>query len=114
MDDAYRPLDANETLAEARARNVCDALREDVGTGDWTARLVPSGPARATRRPSTKGTHRLGMSPRVVGSEQSQVRRLSAARRHAVRRRADGVLSIEVGVPGQVTLRHRVKVTYGR
>lgn len=33
-------FDANETLDEARARNVRDALREDVGTGDWTARLV--------------------------------------------------------------------------
>lgn len=36
-------VDANETLEEARARNVRDALREDVGTGDWTARLVPRG-----------------------------------------------------------------------
>jgi nicotinate-nucleotide pyrophosphorylase (carboxylating) len=38
---------ANETLEEARARNVRDALVEDVGTGDWTARLVPHGPANA-------------------------------------------------------------------
>jgi nicotinate-nucleotide pyrophosphorylase (carboxylating) len=37
----FEPLSANETLEEARARNVRDALREDVGTGDWTARLVP-------------------------------------------------------------------------
>jgi nicotinate-nucleotide pyrophosphorylase (carboxylating) len=37
----FEPLPANETLEEARARNVRDALREDVGTGDWTARLVP-------------------------------------------------------------------------
>ena len=44
---AYEPPPANETLAEARARNVRDALREDVGTGDWTAQLVPSGPATA-------------------------------------------------------------------
>jgi nicotinate-nucleotide pyrophosphorylase (carboxylating) len=36
-------LDRNETLDEARARNIRDALAEDVGTGDWTARLVPEG-----------------------------------------------------------------------
>jgi nicotinate-nucleotide pyrophosphorylase (carboxylating) len=35
--------DANETLAEARERNVRDALAEDIGTGDWTAMLVPAG-----------------------------------------------------------------------
>ncbi|MCK6420982.1 MAG: carboxylating nicotinate-nucleotide diphosphorylase [Aquabacterium sp.] len=34
-------LEHNETLEEARARNVRDALREDLGTGDWTALLVP-------------------------------------------------------------------------
>ena len=39
--DALVAPSANETLAEAQARNVRDALREDVGTGDWTARLVP-------------------------------------------------------------------------
>lgn len=33
----------NESLEQARARNIEDALREDVGTGDWTARLVPAG-----------------------------------------------------------------------
>jgi nicotinate-nucleotide pyrophosphorylase (carboxylating) len=43
----YEALEANETLEEARARNVRDALREDVGTGDWTARLVPDAPAHA-------------------------------------------------------------------
>ena len=47
---SLRAAAANETLAEARARNVRDALREDVGTGDWTARLVPSGPATARVR----------------------------------------------------------------
>ena len=44
------PLPANETLEEARARNVRDALREDVGTGDWTARLVPPRPVTARVR----------------------------------------------------------------
>ncbi len=34
-------FDHNETLEEARARNVRDAFREDFGTGDWTARLSP-------------------------------------------------------------------------
>jgi nicotinate-nucleotide pyrophosphorylase (carboxylating) len=36
-------FEANETLEQARARNIRDALREDVGTGDWTAMLVPAG-----------------------------------------------------------------------
>ena len=45
--DAFEAPAANETLAEARARNVRDALREDVGTGDWTALLVPPGPVVA-------------------------------------------------------------------
>ncbi|HET9978439.1 MAG TPA: carboxylating nicotinate-nucleotide diphosphorylase [Burkholderiaceae bacterium] len=35
--------DHNETLDEARARNVRDALAEDIGRGDWTAMLVPAG-----------------------------------------------------------------------
>ena len=43
-------VDANETLEEARARNIRDALGEDVGTGDWTALLVPDGPATARVR----------------------------------------------------------------
>ena len=32
----------NETLEQARQRNIHDALMEDIGTGDWTAKLVPS------------------------------------------------------------------------
>jgi nicotinate-nucleotide pyrophosphorylase (carboxylating) len=36
-------MEHNETLAEALARNVRDALAEDIGRGDWTARLVPAG-----------------------------------------------------------------------
>jgi nicotinate-nucleotide pyrophosphorylase (carboxylating) len=35
--------DHNETLDEARSRNVRDALMEDIGRGDWTAMLVPAG-----------------------------------------------------------------------
>ena len=35
--------DHNETLREALARNVRDALFEDIGRGDWTAQLVPAG-----------------------------------------------------------------------
>ncbi|HEU5295389.1 MAG TPA: carboxylating nicotinate-nucleotide diphosphorylase [Burkholderiaceae bacterium] len=31
----------NETLEQARARNIRDALREDVGRGDWTGCLLP-------------------------------------------------------------------------
>jgi nicotinate-nucleotide pyrophosphorylase (carboxylating) len=38
-----RFADQNETLDEARARNIRDALAEDIGTGDWTAQLVPAG-----------------------------------------------------------------------
>jgi nicotinate-nucleotide pyrophosphorylase (carboxylating) len=33
----------NETLEQARERNVRDALAEDIGRGDWTAQLVPAG-----------------------------------------------------------------------
>ena len=32
----------NETLVQATARNVRDALGEDIGRGDWTAQLVPA------------------------------------------------------------------------
>jgi nicotinate-nucleotide pyrophosphorylase (carboxylating) len=32
----------NETLELARQRNIADALAEDIGTGDWTAQLVPA------------------------------------------------------------------------
>ena len=32
----------NESLEQARQRNIADALMEDIGTGDWTAKLVPS------------------------------------------------------------------------
>jgi nicotinate-nucleotide pyrophosphorylase (carboxylating) len=35
--------DHNETLDQALARNVRDALMEDIGRGDWTAQLVPAG-----------------------------------------------------------------------
>lgn len=35
-------FDHNETLQEARDRNVRDALFEDVGVCDWTAQLVPA------------------------------------------------------------------------
>lgn len=33
----------NESLRDALARNVRDALMEDIGRGDWTAQLVPAG-----------------------------------------------------------------------
>ena len=36
-------FDHNETLEEARARNVRDALFEDIGRCDWTGQLVPAG-----------------------------------------------------------------------
>jgi nicotinate-nucleotide pyrophosphorylase (carboxylating) len=35
-------FELNETLAQARARNVRDALSEDIGLRDWTAELVPA------------------------------------------------------------------------
>ncbi len=50
MPELFAPPSANETLEEARARNVRDALREDVGTGDPTARLVPRHPVTARVR----------------------------------------------------------------
>jgi nicotinate-nucleotide pyrophosphorylase (carboxylating) len=34
-------FDHNETLQQARARNIRDALEEDIGRGDWTGLLVP-------------------------------------------------------------------------
>jgi nicotinate-nucleotide pyrophosphorylase (carboxylating) len=33
----------DETLEQARARNIRDALMEDLGRGDWTGRLIPAG-----------------------------------------------------------------------
>jgi nicotinate-nucleotide pyrophosphorylase (carboxylating) len=44
---AFGVVAANETLEEAIARNVRDALAEDLGTGDWTSLLVPDRPATA-------------------------------------------------------------------
>ena len=35
-------FDHNETLEQARARNVRDALMEDIGRCDWTGQLVPA------------------------------------------------------------------------
>ncbi|MBX3603138.1 MAG: carboxylating nicotinate-nucleotide diphosphorylase [Rubrivivax sp.] len=39
----------DETLEDARARNVRDALAEDLGRGDWTGLLVPAGERVAAR-----------------------------------------------------------------
>jgi len=47
------PFDHNEGLREALARNVRDALMEDIGCGDWTAQLVPAG-RRVTGRVRAK------------------------------------------------------------
>jgi nicotinate-nucleotide pyrophosphorylase (carboxylating) len=35
-------FDRDETLAEARERNIRDALFEDIGRTDWTSRLIPA------------------------------------------------------------------------
>src|SRR5205814_7327350 len=35
-------FDHDETLQQARARNIRDALMEDIGQRDWTAELVPA------------------------------------------------------------------------
>jgi nicotinate-nucleotide pyrophosphorylase (carboxylating) len=40
-------FDYNETLDQARQRNITDALMEDIGKCDWTAQLVPSKPVHA-------------------------------------------------------------------
>ena len=48
-------FDENEDLERAMARNVRDALAEDIGRGDWTAMLVPAG-RRATGRVVAKET----------------------------------------------------------
>ncbi len=42
-------FDHNETLDQARSRNVRDAFREDLGTGDWTAKLSPAGKSVSAR-----------------------------------------------------------------
>ncbi|MEI7465983.1 MAG: carboxylating nicotinate-nucleotide diphosphorylase [Burkholderiales bacterium] len=42
-------FDTNEDLAAARARNVRDALHEDIGRRDWTAELVPADQRVAAR-----------------------------------------------------------------
>lgn len=39
----------NEDLVSARRRNVLDALREDLGTGDWTAQLAATGESMCAR-----------------------------------------------------------------
>ena len=36
-------FELNESLEQARSRNIRDALREDIGRNDWTAQLVPAG-----------------------------------------------------------------------
>jgi len=40
-------FDDNETLEQARQRNIADALMEDIGVCDWTAKLVPHKKVRA-------------------------------------------------------------------
>ncbi len=45
----FMPPEHNETLEEARERNVRDALTEDIGVADWTGRLAPAGQRRAAR-----------------------------------------------------------------
>ncbi len=40
---AIRQTDHNESLEQARSRNVRDALAEDIGLCDWTGCLVPAG-----------------------------------------------------------------------
>jgi nicotinate-nucleotide pyrophosphorylase (carboxylating) len=42
-------FDHDESLDEARARNIRDALFEDIGRGDWTAQLVPANQRAAAR-----------------------------------------------------------------
>jgi nicotinate-nucleotide pyrophosphorylase (carboxylating) len=44
---SFQPGTANETLEQARARNIADALMEDVGVCDYTAQLVPDEPKQA-------------------------------------------------------------------
>ncbi|MCW1965677.1 carboxylating nicotinate-nucleotide diphosphorylase [Polynucleobacter sp.] len=40
-------FDHNESLEQARQRNIHDALMEDMGVCDWTAKLVPNKPVQA-------------------------------------------------------------------
>ena len=57
-------FDRNETLAEARARNIRDALLEDIGRGDWTGQLVPAGQRVHARVLRARG--RRAVRPRLV------------------------------------------------
>lgn len=41
-EDDLMHFSDNEDLGSARTRKVNDALKEDIGRGDWTARLVPA------------------------------------------------------------------------
>ena len=36
-------FDTTRRWSRHAQRNIDDALREDLGTGDWTAQLVPAG-----------------------------------------------------------------------
>lgn len=40
-------FDYNESLEQARERNINNALLEDIGKGDWTAMLAPNAPVKA-------------------------------------------------------------------
>jgi nicotinate-nucleotide pyrophosphorylase (carboxylating) len=56
--------DRNETLDQALARNVRDALMEDIGRGDWTAQLVPAG--RRVHRPACRPRSGRDLRPALV------------------------------------------------
>jgi nicotinate-nucleotide pyrophosphorylase (carboxylating) len=58
----FVPLAENETLEAARARNVRDALAEDLGRGDWTALLVPAGRRVQARVTAKEGTVLCGQA----------------------------------------------------
>ena len=57
-------FDHNETLDEARARNIREALFEDIGRCDWTAQLVPAG---RPLTPETSAADRTLFSQAGVG-----------------------------------------------
>ena len=55
-DDLLRVAEHDETLDEARTRNVRDALLEDIGSGDWT------GQQPITTTPEAGGRERISFS----------------------------------------------------